>query len=164
MKFKVIELDWYGQFNSWCSFLHPSQLSEQEIHDKELVKYNKEGMDYDGPFRYIEPCDDPGFPPREKLKYCVRLPDKPKDIFYRAYQCYCFQLGKWWKFKGVEYMFTEIHIPQLMSWYDYGKLKCPWRFLSEEAKKDRYYYNRIRELDNISRSIGKNFLRIKTRI
>jgi hypothetical protein len=150
MKFKVVEQDWYTQFN------HPFNLATggipftpQENHDWELEQYKKEGRKYDGPFRYIEECEDMPFPPREGLKYCVRLNEKPTDRYYRHYQCYCWQLGKWWKYKTVEHIFTELYIPQIMTVYDYTNLRCPGKLLSKQAIADLAFYRHYYELQGI---------------
>ena len=153
-----MELDWYVQFKPFFKIEDEPDFTEQETHDWELEQYKKEGRNYDGPFRYIESCHDMPWPTREGIKYCVRLNEKPSCGYYRAYQCYCWQLGKWWKFKEVQYMFTEIHVPQYMSHYDWEKLRCPFRFLNKKAQLDSTYYLRAYELRDIGRSVSKSML------
>jgi hypothetical protein len=158
MKFKVIELDWYAQFKQFIKIEGEEDFTEQEYHDFELEEYKKGEWDYDGPFRYIKECEDMPWPAREGVKYCVRLHEKPSCSYYRAYQCYCYQLGRWWKFKEVQFMFTEIHVPQFMSLYDYSKVKCPFRFLNKQAQIDRTYHLRQQELIKIGRDVSKSML------
>jgi hypothetical protein len=121
-KFKVLKLDWY------CVFEHGSQ-----------------------PELYLEKCQDPGFPPREGVKYCVRLPGSGKWS-YKPYLCYCFQKGVWWKYREIEFLFTDIYVPQIMSHYDYSKLNCPRRFLSEKARRDCEFYYRFYDLSSVYRN------------
>lgn len=158
MKFKVLELDWYAKFEQHFRFEDETELTPQEYHDFELEEYLEGKWDYDGPFRYIEPCTDLPWPAREGVKYCIRLKAKTIDGYYKPYQCYCYQLGRWWKFKEVQHMFTEVHVPQFMSLYDYGKIKCPYRFLNKRAQIDRTYHLREQELRNIGRSVAKSML------
>lgn len=84
MKFKVIEADWYCIFGdrmgSWR--LKTGSASAQAHYEYELEEYTKNGdkCNYDGPLRYIEKCEDPGFPIREGLKYCVRILPEGEEV------------------------------------------------------------------------------------
>jgi hypothetical protein len=149
-KFKVIEQDWYTQFNSPMQSIGVDPpFTAQEFYDYDLEEYNKNERDYDGPLRYIEECEDMPFPPREGLKYCVRLNEKPSYHYYKHYQCYCWQLGKWWKYKTPEHIFTELHIPQVMTTYDYTNLRCPGKLLSKKALLDLAYYRHYYDLHGV---------------
>lgn len=160
MKVKVIEQDWYTQFKQWFKLEGEPDLTPQEYYGWDLTEYHKKDWNYDGPLRYIEQCEDMPWPAREGIKYCVRLNLKPSCGYYRAYQCYCYQLGKWWKYKEVQYMFTEIHIPQYMSHYDSTKINCPYRFLNTKAQLDRTFHQREEELRQIGRSVRKSMIPI----
>jgi len=114
-KFKVIELDWYCSFQRSIYFVQ--DISEQEAYEMCKEDYEDQNKDcfYDGPFRYIEECEDPGFPPRHDVKYCVRTSKKCTSEHYKPYECYCYQVGRWWKYKEHQSLFTEIYVPQIMS-------------------------------------------------
>ena len=153
MKFKVIESDWCVRFRGYI--IGDWEPTEWETYEGQLTLQQEEGRDYDGPLAYIEKCEPMPFPERENVKYCVRLDSRefpPSSTFYKAYQCYCYQLGNWWKYKKVEHMFTDIHIP-VMSRREYEKVsKIPWKFLSKRAYIDAYFWMHSIELDRIGRS------------
>lgn len=177
MKFKVLELD------NYCDFTHDfwvmgkkDELNEEECYQfelKQLAKARKKAKrrgitdshywDYDGPLRYLEECEDPGFPIRKGIKYCVNETIYRNDgkiypnssRYYRPYVCFTYQVGRWWKLKDVQYIFTELHIPQIVTQYDAERLKCPLRFLSNKAKLDVIWYNRQHELRHIYRESMK---------
>jgi hypothetical protein len=160
MKLKVKELDWYADFSS---IMHQIPIEEdeepltpEECYDYELLAYAKEGRDYDGPLRYIERCDDPGFPKREGLLFCIRLRSK-KNEYWKKYQCWCYQLGSWWRFKKpMDTVNSYFYVPQFISEYDYDNIKIPnRRILNDKAKNDIDHHRHQKELRQISRSTAK---------
>jgi len=112
--FKVIELDWYCNFrNTWHRLPNNRDWTDEEILEYELTRPAD-----DGPLRYLEVCEDQPFPIKDNIKYCVRLTQDEKfKVTLRKgeeddwYWCYCYQLGKWWKYKGPQYLFYDLFIP-----------------------------------------------------
>jgi hypothetical protein len=130
-EFKVLPLDWYVDLN------------------RSFIKNRA--------FDYIEECEDMPFPPREKIKYCVRTARYDiKDKKYLGYNCYCYQNGKWWKYKGTIYIYNDLYVPQTMSHYDWSILRCPYKFLSEKAQKDVDFYTSEYHLDRVGRNVRKS--------
>lgn len=160
MKLKVKELDWYADFSSIMHQIpieeDETPLTPEECYKFELEAYNRKGRDYDGPFRYIERCDDPGFPKREGLLFCIRLRSK-KNEYWKKYQCWCYQLGCWWRFKEpMDTVNSDFYVPQLISEYDYDNIKIPnRRILNDKAKNDIDHHRHQKELRNIRRSMAK---------
>lgn len=156
-RFKVIELDWYCNFQKSISFRLYQDATEQQAYEicKEEYEDENKVRFYDGPFRYIEECEDPGFPPRYNLKYCIRTNKKCISEHYKPYECYCYQVGRWWKYKEHQSLFTEIYVPQMMSHYEYLKIKVPRKFLSADAYNDWVFHNRHQELRAAGRNIQK---------
>lgn len=149
-KFKVIELDWYCSFTK---YLHGHDLTDQQAYELCLELFLNEKNDfYDGPFRYIEECNDPGFPPRSGVKYCVRTSKKCIDGHYKPYECYCYQVGRWWKYKEEQQLFTDVYVPQIMSHYDYSNYNSSLKFLSKDAYNDWIFHQRKHELRAIRRN------------
>lgn len=159
-KFKVLELDWYCSFHKYASFFAPD-TSEEDAYQWCKEEYENEKKEVgihlaDGPFRYLEECEDPGFPPRNGVKYCVRTNKKCIQRHYKPYECYCYQVGRWWKYKNDEHLFTNIYIPQIMSHYEYERYKAPLKFLSKNAYNDWIFHQRNQELRVIRRNASKS--------
>lgn len=161
--FKVIKLDWYCDFKRFTdSFVSSRTSMKKRI---ELIEnLQKDGEE--NPLTYIEECGDPGFPPREHIKYCVAVKNgKPTCYWYKPYQCFCFQAGKWWRYKRTEYIFTELYEPQCMSHYEFCKYNSPLKFLSKDAYKDWQFHKSAHELRaiarNVDRSLASFFLELK---
>ena len=142
-KFKVLELDWYVVFGLGRKLTKPYHGDLYE--DEKVIQSTTEN--YDGPLHYIEPCPDLPYPAREGVKYCVRTgpslhkqrPSHPGLPEFRGYVCYCYQLGRWWRYKKMQWLFAEIHVPR-MSLYDYTRLRTPRKFLRAEYQTDVTFY------------------------
>lgn len=143
-KFKVLGLDFYCDFNIYGK--------------RKALKLFQ--MKDNGPLEYIEECGDMPFPAREGVKYCVRLGGKPKDGHYRPYACYCYQLGRWFKYKKTQYLFNDVYVPQIMSRYDYEKYLAPLKFLSKKAYEDWIFHQREKELESVGRNARKCRVRL----
>lgn len=159
-KFKVIELEQFVDFKFFCWLSCNGDQTEQEAFEVCKQLFDDSNADCDNPFNYIEECEDPGFPPRAGLKYCVRTTKKCTSYHYKPYECYCYQAGRWWKFKQDQHLFTEVHVPQIMSHYDFTKYKAPLKFLSAAAFKDWTYHLRDQDLRHIRRSMDKSMMKI----
>lgn len=158
MKFKVIKLSWAYSFKPFFKFDEVEGWTPEDYYQDELKAYKKSLKNkpkniydhYDGPLKYIEECEDPGFPPRENVQYCVRLQGTPSCTYWKPYQCYCYQVGKWWKFKDISHLFTEVHVPR-MSEYSYNKLHCPFKYLAKQYQVDFYFHRHSQELRQVGR-------------
>lgn len=156
MKFKVIELNWAYSFSPKFQFEEEEDWTPEDYYEFELEEYEKSLKNtpkdiydyYNGPLQYIEECENPGFPPRENVMYCVRLSGKPSCRYWKPYQCYCYQVGRWWKCKEISYLFTEVHIPRMSEW-EYNNIKCPFGYLSKTAQIDYYFHWHSQELRKI---------------
>lgn len=107
---------------------------------------------------YVFEVINPGFPPRKNIKYCVRLNDYPESIHYKAYDCYCWIGKKWFKFKKPQYLFTDIHVPQVMSHYEYLRYKSPLKLLSKQALTDWHFHEQSAGLRKTVRGVQKEML------
>lgn len=116
MKFKVLRLNENEKF-----------LSEEEYKLEQGQECRPYFISY-----YIKECESPGFPPREGMKYFVRI----KGCFCK---CYCFQLGRWWEYKENDNV-HELYVPQIMTHYEFSKLRCAVKFLSKKALADFSFY------------------------
>lgn len=142
--FKVIKLDWYCDFKVFTTPYVGARASKKK--QREIIDLLQEDGE-ENPLTYIEECGDPGFPPREHIKYCVAVKNgKPQDSYYKPYQCFCFQHGKWWKYKEIQYIFTDLYQPQCMTHYEFCKYNAPLKFLSKAAYLDWLFYSQSQYL------------------
>lgn len=159
-KVKIKELEWYADFSS---IMHQIPLEEgeelmtpEECYEIELKWQKKEGRNYDGPLRYIYPCIDTGLPKKEGVMFCYRLRADKKNEYWKSYECYCYQIGQWWKFKGtIDTLNSDFYVPQFISEYDYDNLKInSHRILNEKAKNDVYHHRHQKELRKLGRDMS----------
>lgn len=164
MKFKVCELWWGVDFSSIIHQIPKEEyeplIAPEEVYKLEL-KFQKKDKHYDGPLRYIRECEDPGFPVRTGIQYCVRVPSK-KNEYWKKYKCYCYQIGRWWEFiDEMDTINSDFYVPQFISEYDYDNIKLKnTRILNEKAKNDFYHHRHQKELRKIGRDMAKWRLQI----
>lgn len=138
--FKIAKQEWYTRTRSRSTL---ARLVGQEVfgfgtYEEEVQRYKDNPHNYDGPALYIEPCDDPGFPPRERLAYCVRTSRGKHHDPYRTYTKYYYQENRWFKSKK-ENMQTSLFTP-ILTQEEALSIKCNMKHLKSYAIIDIIYY------------------------
>ena len=154
MKLKILKLDWYCDFSQWAK---GNGIEANDLYQYELQALEDEGNSYDGPLRYIESCIAQPFPEREGIKYCIKLTrverstlSNPEKTDNEWYWCYCYQLGKWWKYKGAQYLFYDLFVPTFsMRTFFNLKKGGAYQYLSEINKKSYLYWDARIQIDNV---------------
>lgn len=191
-KVKVLKLDWYCNFRNGLHLWvrtgrvktknNDAKILEEEIKlKKECKKYG----DYDGPLLYLEElvngdptCDN--LPKKEGIKYCIRLTDtdrieceaagdKIKHNSEDYYWCYTYQIGKWWKYKGPQYLFYDLYIP-LFDREDYHRIRKSkiLKYLDKKYYKSFIWWKDTIEIINTGRQSSfwsrKTLNKVKSKI
>jgi hypothetical protein len=156
--FKVIELDRYCDFERFtASYPNINTQASMEKKFEFIQRLHEQGKE--NPLTYIEECNDLGFPPRKGIKYCIAAKNgKVKNRYYKPYHCFCYQMGKWWQYKEIQYIFTDLYVPQIMSHYDFYNYKSSLRFLSNDAHFDWQFHRHAHELRAVARNVELSFI------
>lgn len=167
---KILELDGYCNFrNGLHLWIRTGRVKTKNNNEKileeerELEKECSPRGNYDGPLSYLEEAPEvlwlyPTLPEKEGIKYCFRIEKVlVGESFYVGpepdyYECYCYQIGRWWKYKKPQYLFYDLHVPLFdrETYYKIVKSKT-YKYLDKKYQKTFNWWRDKIEIINTGR-------------